>query len=77
MLREVVSDDDAMRVYQLAENTVREGYHHGCDDVLAAEIAVDHWTRTVAWTLKVTGKPMVPLAETGMYPPRLDPRKGT
>lgn len=37
MLRDAVDPDDAMRVYQLAENVVREGYHNGCDDVLGGD----------------------------------------
>ncbi len=61
--------DDAMRVYQLAENMVMEGHFSGLGDYDAAFLAADVWAKAWAWTIEVTGAPPVPLADTGMYSP--------
>jgi hypothetical protein len=69
LLREAAGVD-TMRVYQLAENVVVEGYMNGTSDAEAAPGVVDARRRTIAWALSVTSEPMMPLAETGMYPPK-------
>lgn len=69
LLRAAVGSD-AMRLYQLAEGTIVEAYLGGLSDMEAARVAVDGWQRTNAWVIEVTGAPMLPLAATGMYPPK-------
>lgn len=68
---QAVVGTDVMRVYQLAEDVVAETYYNACDDVEASRIVVDNWMRVVNWCISVTGSPMLPLAETGMYPPKM------
>jgi hypothetical protein len=67
MLREAVGTD-ALRVWQLAELLIVEAYMAALSDVDAAKVVVDAWTKTTAWALSVSGKPMIPLADIGMYP---------
>lgn len=63
-----VIDNDHMRIYQLAEELVTEMYHSNCNELEAAQICADNWVQVVKWTISITGKPMIPLSETGMYP---------
>ncbi len=62
---QAVTGTDTMRVYQLAEAVVTEVYLRACNDVEAAKVVADNWVRVVAWLGSV-----MPLAETGMYPPK-------
>lgn len=67
VLREATGAD-TMRVYQLAENLIVEVYLGQNSDLEAALMVADAWVRTKAWAFSVSGKPTIPLAETGMYP---------
>mgnify|MGYP006363922085 FL=1 len=63
--------DDAMRVYQSAEQTAFEAYWRGINDREAALIVVEQFQFMQNIAIKATGRKLVPLAETGMYPPHL------
>ena len=71
VLREAAGSD-GLRVYQLAEEMVVQAFMNDLDDVAAATIAADHFRAAEARHVELTGKPFVPLAQTGMYPPPFD-----